>query len=98
MKENYDYLYLSNYAKQLSRQCRLEETSGDIFDKITNLSSFREKISPTLQKSIDIDVIKFEIGNYLKKNGYLERNEYAKKVLHLLTFQTPIFINYYYLI
>lgn len=69
MNTNYDIPYLSDYAKELSKQVQFEETSGDIFEKMTSLPSFHNRNIPVVQKTLNIDLINDNIKSYLKNKN-----------------------------
>jgi hypothetical protein len=65
MVEYYNKVYLSDYAKKISREKYLEKNSRDIFRKIVLLPSFQRKNSLSIQKAFNIDLINSEIYSYL---------------------------------
>ena len=73
--DNYEFPYLSEYSKHLSRQARLDETSGNIYDNITTLDSFRDKNSRSAQRVFDSALTRYEIGSYLKRKGGKNRTK-----------------------
>lgn len=72
MASNFDLPYLSDYAKQLARQVRLDETSGDIYEKITSLPSFHNRNSKLVEKIFKNDLVNDEIQSYLKRVEFYE--------------------------
>ena len=69
MNTNYDTPYLSDYAKKLSRQAKLEETSSNIYEKMSSLPSFHDRNTPLGQYTLNNDNIDFIIKSYLKRRG-----------------------------
>ena len=69
MNNNYEQEYLSDYAKNLARRARLEETSGNVYKKITTLPSFQNRNLPVSQQAFNIDLINHNIDSYLKTKG-----------------------------
>lgn len=80
--DNYELPYLSEYSKNLSRQSRLDETSGNIYDKMTTLESFRDKNKRPVRKVFDSDLTRYEIGSYLKRKGGKNRTKKRRNKKH----------------
>ena len=66
MPKNYEYPYISNYAKKLSRNIRLDERSSDIFGRVEHLPSFRRRNSSDVDNVFGIDLVNNNIHSYLK--------------------------------
>ncbi len=80
MENYYNRSYLSNYAKTLSRQTKLNETSGNIFENISTLPSFKKRLSVPAKTVLNNEDTFNEINSYLKKNrGGRTRKTYMKK-------------------
>ena len=79
MNDYYDAAYLSDYAKELSRQARLDETSGNRFERLTSLSSFQNRNAPIVRRALQIDLIDDNIRSYLKTKGGKKRRNSKKR-------------------
>ncbi len=69
MPKNYEYPYLSNYAKNLSRNISLDERSSNIFERVEHLPSFRSRNSRDVDSVLGIDLVNDNIHSYLKRKG-----------------------------
>ena len=79
IKSYYELPYLSDYAKQLSRQTKLDETSGNIYENMSSLPSFHNRNSEAAQKALQIDIVNDNIQSYLKKRGGVKKRKTKKR-------------------
>lgn len=67
IKSYYGLSYLSDYAKQLSREIKLEERSGNIYENMSSLQSFHKRNNKIVQQALQSDLVNENILSYLKK-------------------------------
>jgi hypothetical protein len=80
MSRNYEQPYVSNYGKELSKKSMLDERSGNIYERVSSLPSFKNKNSNIVNKTLQIDLIDDQIQSYLKrKNGGKSKRIMKKK-------------------
>lgn len=69
MITNFNMDYLSDYARQIARQIRLDETAGNIYENMSLLPSFHNRNSEAVQKALQISLVNDNIQSYLKRRA-----------------------------